>query len=147
MKADSLHGLTEKLSAMRESGTTMSMLFVTVAGTSDGLIAGLGPSGSLQLQYVRAGLWDIARVGRFKSFCRANELAWKKLQWESEHVFSADVGADPELAADLFDRCIVAVYGHREPYAIELRGMDWQPTSGSVAEGATSARGRKRTLN
>ena len=118
--------LSEQLKHMQELGTTMSMLFMTVRTTRDGMLAGVVER-ELKLDYPRAGFMDFARAGRFLTFCKRNNLNVTKERWGRERVFRASIGFGISKAVELISQCFHEVYGHSGPFALDLQGYGWQP--------------------
>ncbi len=131
MHPSSRDELVENLTHLREHGNNVTLLFVTVQTTSDGLIAGVDEKGSLQLHYPQGGLFDFRRVRSFLSFCRSSGLSWRKQRWGKERMYSTDLGYDPDRGAELFDCCFATVYGHSGSYAVKFMGIGWQPSNNS----------------
>jgi hypothetical protein len=116
--------LSAHLAALRENGTSGSILFMTAVGTSDGLLAGV-EDGVLQLDYPRAGIFDFRRVFRFRQYCATYGYRIRTERWGKELIYRAGIGSAPIVAADAIDGCFTAVYGKRGPFALEFRPVGW----------------------
>lgn len=111
---------------MQEHGNTMSMLFMTVKTTTDGMLAGVVDR-ELKLDYPRAGFWDFARSSRFLAFCHRTNLLVTKECWGKERVYRASIGSDIPKAIEIIPECFEEVYGHSGSFALKLQGYGWQP--------------------
>ena len=109
----------------------MSMLFMTVRTTSNGLIATV-EDGTFQLVYPIAGWLDFLGANRFKAFCKKRGLATRKDNWGKERVIRAAIGSDAVAAVDEIDACFAAVFGESGGFGLELRGLGWQPSNNSL---------------
>jgi hypothetical protein len=116
------------LEHMQQHGDHMSMLVITVRGTSDGLLAGIKEKG-FSLDYPRVGWLDFVRAHRFASFCRRRGLSLRTERWGKERVSRAAIGSITVDAVQTIDECLTAVYHHSGPFGLELRGFGWQPLS------------------
>jgi len=132
--------LTEHLEHLKEHGNSMSMLFITVRNTSNGLLAGITDEG-LSLDYAKAGWMDLSRTSRFKSFCKSRGFALRSVKWGKNRVFRANIGLDVGRAVNVIDECFNVVYGEAGSFGLELRGFGWQPSDDALkATRASSGR-------
>jgi hypothetical protein len=120
--------LLRELEQMLEHGDEMSMLFITVRGTSDGLLVKIKDK-QFSINYPRAGWLDFPRVHRFKAFCKRNGLSLRTETWGKERVSRAAVGSSAVDAVRLIDECFAAIYDHSGPFGLQLHGLGWQPAS------------------
>jgi hypothetical protein len=125
MHPKSKEELITQLRQMRELGTTLDMLTMTVKTTSHGMIAGVVDR-ELKLDYPHAGWLDIIRLYRFLSFCRCHNLSVTKERWGRERIYRTSIGTDPVAASSIIDKCFKQVFNHSGPYGLELRHLGWQ---------------------
>ena len=120
--------LIAELRQMREVGTTLSMLVMTVKTTSHGMLAGV-VDGDLKLDYPRAGWLDIVSPYRFLSFCHRHNLSVTKERWGKERIYRTSIGTDPITASSIIDKCFEQVFHHSGSYGLELRYFGWQSSN------------------
>jgi hypothetical protein len=120
--------LVRELEHLRQHGTSMSMLVMTVRNTSHGLLAGIDGD-VLSLDYPIAGWLDFRRTRNFRSFCSQRGFRARKVRWGKERVIRAAIGSNVAQAADAIDACFLAVYGESGTFGLELRGFGWQPSA------------------
>jgi len=120
--------LLRALEHMQQHGDPMSMLVMTVRGTSDGLMAGI-KAREFSLDYPHSGWLDFVRVQRFATFGRTRGLSLRTEKWGKERVSRAAIGSIAVDAVEIIDRCFAAVYHHSGFFDLDLRGFGWQPGS------------------
>ncbi len=124
--------LVAHLNRLREHGDTMSMLFMTVRTTSDGMVAGVIPGVSLVLDFAHGPRRGLIDSFRFSRFCRNLRLRSSWETWGKEKVSRAFLGMDAELGAASIDDCFAAMFGHRGAFAIDFRPFGWQPSNNKL---------------
>jgi hypothetical protein len=139
MNASARSDLIRELEHLRQHGTSMSMLAMTVRNTSNGLLAGINGD-MLSLDYPIAGWLDFVRTRNFKSFCSRWRFVTQKVRWGKERVLRAAIGTDVAQAADAIDACFLAVYGESGAFGLELRGFGWQPSNSDLDGDAAKPR-------
>jgi hypothetical protein len=120
------------LNHLREHGDTMSMLFMTVRTTSDGMVAGVVPGVSLVLDFLHGPRRGLINSFRFGRFCRGRRLRSSWETWGSEKVSRAFLGMNAELGAASIDECFAAMFGQRGAFAIDFRSFGWQLSNTSL---------------
>jgi hypothetical protein len=123
--------LIGELEHMRQHGSRMSMLVMTVRNTSNGLLAGLADD-AFTLNYPVAGWLDFFRTRRFRSFCKRRGFAALRERWGGERVVRACIGSSVAGAVEAIDACFTAVYGDTGPFGLEIRGFGWQSSDKSL---------------
>ena len=126
MRSDSKSLLLSHLVALKEHGTTGSMLFMTVQGTSDILLAGIR-NGCIQLDFAVSGLFDLTRPRNFKAFCKARSYCMTQERWGKERIHRAALGDEPLAAVEAIDDCFRAVYGHEGEFSVDFSAVGWLP--------------------
>jgi hypothetical protein len=126
--------LVRELELLKQHGTSMSMLVITVRNTSNGLLAG-NNRGEFSLDYPVAGWLDFMRIRSFRSFCSQRGFRAQKVRWGNEYVIRATIGISAEQAADVIDACFSAVYGESGAFGLELRGFGWQASNNGLESG------------
>lgn len=121
------------LSALRERGNDLSMLFMTVRTTNHGMIAGVVP-GSLVLDLVHGPSRSLVASLRFSLFCRGRGLRSSWEAWGSEKVSRGFLGLDVASAADTIDACFERMFGDSGPYAVDFRAFGWKPADTSLEQ-------------
>jgi hypothetical protein len=127
--------LAEALERLLKHGDGASMLVVTVATTSDGMICTLD-EGSISLNFLSAG-W-LSRANRlFKRFGRGLGGEVSSAKWGKNNVLRLRLGSDPKSAVSLIDQCFDKVWGHRGPYKLDVRGFGWKDTQNLSSQAGT----------
>ena len=139
MNSSARSDLVRELEHLRQHGTSMSMLVITVRNTSNGLLAGICGN-MLSLDYPVAGWLDFVRTRNFKSFCNQRGFVTRKERWGKERVIRATIGSNVEQVADAIDACFEAVYGESGAFGLELRGFGWQPSNNGLGSDTAKPR-------
>lgn len=139
MNSSARSALVRELEHLRQHGTSMSMLVMTVRNTSNGLLAGVDAD-ILSLDYPIAGWLDFTRTRSFRSFCSQRDFPTQKVKWGKERVIRAAIGSNVAQAVDAIDACFLAVYGESGAFGLELRGFGWQPSNNSLEGDAAKPR-------
>jgi hypothetical protein len=126
--------LKELLDRLLKYGDGVSMLIMTVATTSDGMICTLD-DGALTLNYLSGG-W-LSRANRaFKRFGVAHDRKVISVKWGDNTFLQMRLGKDPMDAAELIDRCFQDVWGHSQPFKLDLRGYGWKSVNEPEPQGS-----------